>query len=261
MTVARLCDQLTRLGVRRGDTLLVHTAFSEVGRVEGGPSGLIDALQRVLGPEGTLVMPSLSEDDDSVFDPRTTPCRWMGIVADTFWRLPGVTRSDSPHAFAARGAHAELITAPHPVFPPHGHDSPVGRVYDLDGQVLLIGVGHDANTTIHLAESLGGVRYGIPTYVTVLAEGRPQRVHYREADHCCGGFAQLDAWLDERGQQVQGNIGLAVARLANSRHIVERALERLSHNPTIFLHPPGADDECDAAWESIEHQADRGSES
>ena len=73
----------------------------------------------------------------------------MGIVAQTFWQLPGVLRSDSPHAFAAAGPQAARITAPHPVDVPHGLDSPVGRVYELDGQVLLLGVDHTANTTIH----------------------------------------------------------------------------------------------------------------
>ena len=72
----------------------------------------------------------------------------MGIVAQTFWQLPGVLRSDSPHAFAAAGPQAARITA-HPVDVPHGLDSPVGRVYELDGQVLLLGVDHTANTTIH----------------------------------------------------------------------------------------------------------------
>jgi aminoglycoside 3-N-acetyltransferase len=86
----------------------------------------------------------------------------MGIVADTFWRLPGVLRSDSPHAFAARGAHAAAIAKEHPVDVPHGPDSPVGRVHDLGGDVLLLGVGHDSNTTIHLAENLAGVRYRRP---------------------------------------------------------------------------------------------------
>ena len=61
----------------------------------------------------------------------------MGIVAQTFWQLPGVLRSDSPHAFAAAGPQAARITAPHPVDVPHGLDSPAGRVYELDGQVLL----------------------------------------------------------------------------------------------------------------------------
>src|SRR4051812_35259578 len=103
---SELAEQLLALGVRPGSVLLVHTSFSNVGPVEGGPQGLIGALQAALGPNGTLVMPSMSDDDEHPFDPRATPCLAMGIVADTFWRTPGVLRSDSPHAFAAIGPEA-----------------------------------------------------------------------------------------------------------------------------------------------------------
>ena len=58
-------------------------------------------------------------------------------------------RSDSPHALQLLARRPAHITAPHPVDLPHGLNSPVGRVYELDGQVLLLGVGHDSNTTIH----------------------------------------------------------------------------------------------------------------
>src|SRR5688572_15383316 len=139
-----LTRQLHDLGVERGGVLLVHTAFSKLGPVEGGPAGLIAALREALGPDGTLVMPSMSDEDDPPFDVQRTPCRDMGIVADTFRRLPGVLRSDNPHAFAAIGPSAAELTMPHPFDIPHGPDSPPGRVPDLDGQVLLLGVGHDA---------------------------------------------------------------------------------------------------------------------
>ena len=151
---SQLSKQLRDLGVEPGSVLLVHTSFSKIRPVEDGPQGLIAALRLALGPEGTLVMPSMTEDDDHPFDPKTTPCIGMGIVPDMLWRFPGVLRSDNPSAFAAVGKQETRITAPHPIDPPHGLDSPVGRVYELDGQVLLLGVGHDANTTIHLAESL-----------------------------------------------------------------------------------------------------------
>lgn len=76
MTLDRpdLIDQLLALGVQPGGILIVHTAFSKVAPVEGGPRGLIEALRSALGPEGTLVMPSLSDDDDHPFDPKETPC-------------------------------------------------------------------------------------------------------------------------------------------------------------------------------------------
>ena len=87
--------QLLDLGVQPGDVVLVHTAFSKVRPVEGGPSGLIAALRDALGFNGTLVMPNMSSDDDHPFDLKTTPCPDMGVVAQTFWMSPGVLRSES----------------------------------------------------------------------------------------------------------------------------------------------------------------------
>ena len=64
-------------------------------------------------------------------------------------------RSDSPHAFAAFGPQAGRITRPHPVDIPHGLESPPGRVYERGGQVLLLGVGHDAASNLDQARELG----------------------------------------------------------------------------------------------------------
>jgi aminoglycoside 3-N-acetyltransferase len=243
--------QLLTLGVRRGAVLLVHTAFSRAGPVEGGPVGLIGALRTALGPDGTLVTPAMADDDDHAFDPTASPCRSMGVVADTFWRLPGVLRSDSPHAFAAAGPRAPEITRDHPVDVPHGPDSPVGRVHDLDGQVLLLGVGHDADTTIHLAENLAGVRYRLAAMATVRVAGRVTRCHYGEVDHCCENFALLDGWLAEAALQRRGPVGHGEARLARSRDIVRVAADHLQRNETVFLHPPGRCRECDLARASL----------
>jgi aminoglycoside 3-N-acetyltransferase len=248
---ADLVQHLMQLGVQRDDVLLVHTAFSRVKPIEGGPTGLIRALLQAVGPAGTLVMPSMTDDDERPFDPKTAPCKDMGIVADTFWRQPGVVRSDSPHAFAAIGPKASEILAPHPVDVPHGLDSPVGRVHGLDGRILLLGVNHEADTTIHLAESLAGVRYRLPRHATVLKDGKPTRVDYLEIDHCCARFDLADGWLDERGLQRKGMIGRAEARLARSRDIVAVVLEHLTADETTFLHPHGVDAECDEARAGI----------
>lgn len=247
-----LTGQILALGVQPGGVLVVHTAFSRVAPVEDGPRGLIEALRNALGPEGTLVMPSMSDDDDHPFDPKATPCAGMGMVADTFWRMEGVLRSDSPHAFAASGPKAAEITAEHPVDVPHGLDSPVGRAYGLNGQVLLLGVGHDANTTVHLAENMAGVRYRRPCHATVLRDGQPARVEYGEVDHCCENFSLLDPWLEAEGRQRRGVVGHAEARLARSRDVVAAALARLRENEIVFLHPAGLCGECDEARASLE---------
>lgn len=246
-------DQLRALGVERAGVLLVHTSFRATRPVEGGPLGLIQALQNALGPDGTLVMPSWSGGDEEPFDPKVSPASpSLGIVADMFWRLPGIVRSNHCHAFAAAGPQACLITSDPLPLPPHIPESPVGRVHNLDGQVLLLGVGHDANTTLHLAELLAGVPYRVPTHCTVLQNGRPVRIEYGENDHCCARFAFADEWLRAQGLQSERCVGHAQARLARARDIVEVALEHLARDLLLFLHPPGAGcAECHEARRSI----------
>lgn len=233
--------------------LLVHTSFRAVRPVAGGPRGLIDALRTSVGPAGTLVMPSWSGDGHAPFDPATTAAAAdLGVVADTFWRLDGVARSDHLNAFTAAGPRAAWIVGDPLVLPPHTPDSPVGRVHEADGQVLLLGVGHDADTTLHLAEVLAGVPYRVPRQCTVLREGRPVRLHYGENDHCCARFALADEWLRATGLQAEGPVGRAHARLARARDIVELALERLAGDPLLFLHPAGGGcADCDEARHGI----------
>jgi aminoglycoside N3'-acetyltransferase len=254
-TRAEVADQLRTLGVREDGVLLVHASFRAARPIEGGPLGLIGALRDALGPEGTLVMPSWPKDKDEPFDPRISPASpSLGVVAETFRRLPDVRRSEHFHAFAAEGPKAPEVTADPLPLPPHVPESPVGRVHDLDGQVLLLGVGHDADTTLHLAELLAGVPYRVPKYCTIVQAGRPVRVDYGENDHCCARFDLADEWLRAGGLQSEGRVGHAHARLARSRDVVAVALEHLERDLLLFLHPSSAGcPECDAARASVVH--------
>ena len=253
LSKAEVADQLRVLGVEKGGVLLVHTSFRAVRPVEGGPLGLIEALRDAFGPDGTLAMPSWGSSDEEPFDPMTTPAAPdLGVVADTFWQLPGVRRSNHVFAFAAIGPQAATITADQLPLPPHSRESPVGRVHELDGQVLLLGVGHDANTTLHLAELLAGVPYRVPKHCTVLKDGRPVRIDYGENDHCCARFALADDWLRAQVLQSEGRVGHARARLARARDIVRVAAEHLAHDPLLFLHAADAGcAECDEARRSV----------
>jgi aminoglycoside 3-N-acetyltransferase len=251
---ATLVAQLDALGVRAGDVLLVHAAFRAVRPVEGGPAGLLAALRDALGPAGTLVLPSWGDDDDAPFDPAATPAaRDLGVLADAFWRLPGVARSAHPFAFAAAGPQAARIVGDPLPLPPHAPASPVGRVHDLDGRILLLGVDHDVDTTLHLAELLGGAPYRTPKHCTVRdADGRPRRVDYAENDHCTARFALAGDWLRARGLQREGRVGHADARLVRARDVVRVAAAEVAREPLIFLHPPGSGcEECDAARASV----------
>ncbi|KFA90394.1 AAC(3) family N-acetyltransferase [Archangium violaceum] len=252
MSIEQVTTQLRTLGVRRGGVLLVHTSFRAVRPVEGGPLGLIAALRSALGDEGTLVMPTMT-DGESIFDPASTPTCDMGITAELFWRQPGVRRSTHPGgSFAAVGPMAERICAPQPLAPPHGPDSPVGRVHDLSGQVLLLGVSHSEDTTLHLAEALAGVPYSIEHPCVVEVDGAARTVMIPETDHCCRGFNRVDAPLRARALQHEGVVGHAQARLCDSSAIVSVALELLAADPLVFLCAPEEHcEECDLARASV----------
>lgn len=248
-----VADDLRRLGVRRGGVLLVHASYRAIRPVDGGPAGVIAALRDVVSDEGTLVMPAWGDDDDVAYDPGSTPVAGdLGIVAQTFAQMPGVACSEQPFAFVAMGPHATEILRDAFPRPPHGLESPVGRVHELGGQVLLLGVGHDANTTIHLAESLADVPYRVVKYCTVMTGGEPTRVAYEETDHCCAGFARMDEWLRARALQHEGPIALGGARLIEARDVVSVATDYLAADPLVFLCAPNAGcDECDAARASV----------
>ncbi|UJR81266.1 AAC(3) family N-acetyltransferase [Sandaracinus amylolyticus] len=250
MNREQIVTQLRALGVREGGVLLVHTSFRAVRPIEGGPRALIDALRDAIGRDGTLVMPTMT-DGESVFDPASTPTLDMGIVAETFWREPGVVRSTHPGAsFAAVGPHAQEICAPQPLSPPHGIESPVGHVHELGGQVLLLGVEHSESTTVHLAESIAQVPYSVE-HPCVIAEATT--ILIAETDHCCIGFRKLDTWLRARDLQREGRVGSAHARLCDARDVVRVAVEQLERDPLVFLCEASARcEECDRARASID---------
>jgi aminoglycoside 3-N-acetyltransferase len=174
-----LADDLRKLGLQAGMTVIVHSSLSSVGWVCGSAVALIQALMDVLTPEGTLVMPAHSGDLSDpchwcnppvppewwqeiretmpAYEPEITPTRSVGAVPEAFRNFPGVLRSAHPAvSFTAWGKNAGFITAGHALDFPLGDASPLARIYDLDGYVLLIGVGYDRNTSLHLAEYRSG---------------------------------------------------------------------------------------------------------
>ena len=250
-TVASLTKDLRNLGVSPGMTLLVHSSLSALGWVCGGPVAVIRALEGALGEASTMVMPAFCgeysdpaywknppvpeawwqtiRDEMPVFDSDLTPTRWMGTIAETFRKQPGTMRSGHPQvSFAARGPLAADIVSNHPLDYALGDEGPLGRLYDLGANILLLGVGWGNNTSLHLAEyrsSCPGKRIersGAP----VMEDGR--RV-WKELEDFGGDSADFEkigtdfelAYAETIGV---GRVGLARVRLMPCRILVDYAM-------------------------------------
>lgn len=167
---------LTEAGVCKGQTIMVHTSLSRLGFVCGGAQIVIESLLESVGGEGTILMPTQSwknldpasgvhweepeewwqliRDNWPAYDRDITPTNTMGAVAEMFRRWPGTMRSDHPaRSVAAWGKYADYLTKDHDLSNIFGDGSPIGRLYELDGYVLLLGVGYDKNTSLHLADA------------------------------------------------------------------------------------------------------------
>ncbi len=251
-TAGSLAAELTALGVRPGAVLLLHSSMRSLGFVVGGRQSVIQSLLDALGPEGTLVVPThTSANSDPAswqhppvpeawwpfirgqnpgFDPDRTPSEWMGTLAETVRTWPGARRSNHPQvSFAAVGPRAGEITASHPYDDALGEGSPLGAVNRLDGSVLLLGCGHDSNTSMHLAEWRQPAPPRGPVGAAVRRpDGTSEWLSWVDVLEQEGDFEQVGADFDATGAVSTGPVGNATARLMSQRAVVDFATAWIS---------------------------------
>ncbi len=237
---------LMGLGLKKGDTVGVHSSLSSFGHVEGGAETVIDALLETIGEEGNIVMSThsanLSEDKRTPemialgiswlfkilpYDPDKTPVT-TGIIPETFRKRKGVVRGLHPSlSVAASGPEAEVLS--------EGWH----RLLELDGYILLIGVGLDRCTAMHLAEK----RVQFPD--RILKKITPpkwfvEKYPEDEWEWDIGpypDFARLTQPCFERGIMRTTEVGKASLKLAKLRELIDLYAEYLKRNPDLFYFP------------------------
>ncbi|MFJ2190161.1 aminoglycoside N(3)-acetyltransferase [Kitasatospora sp. NPDC087861] len=254
-----LAAELRAAGVEPGGTLLVHSSLSALGWVSGGAVAVVQALLDVLGPTGTLAVPTHTGDNSDPaewsnppvppewwpdiraswpgFDPRVSPSLGMGAVPETARTWPGALRSTHPQtSFAALGPGAVEITDGHALDCRLGEASPLARLEDRDAHVLLLGVDFGSCTCFHLAE------YRVPgpseecAFAAVTPEGR-QRLTVEDRTIDAGDFTELGAAFEaDRPEAVRhGTVGAAATRLFRLRDAVAYAQRWLPEHRTQGL--------------------------
>jgi aminoglycoside 3-N-acetyltransferase len=245
-SVASLERDLRALGMQPGSIVLVHSSLSALGWVCGGPQAVIQALMETLTPKGTLIMPAHSGDLSDpgrwsnppvpaewwdeiratmpAYHMHLTPTRGMGRIAELFRTWPDVQRSNHPQvSFAAWGKYAHQITASHALEISLGEGSPLARIYDLDGWVLLLGVGFGNNTSFHLSECRAGTSPLIQQGAPIHEDGRRTWKTFTDVDYDSDSFAEIGADFERGGEVTVGPVAAGQARLFRQRSAVDFA--------------------------------------
>ncbi len=245
-TIQTLMKDFEKIGLCEGMTVIVHTSMSKLGWVCGGANAVVDALMQVIGPEGTIVMPAhsseLSEpsywenppvspdwwetirEEMPPFDPKITPTKFMGAVAEAFRSYEGVIRSYHPaSSFTAWGKNAEYITKEHSLEYSFGEHSPLQKLYDLDAYILLLGVDYDNNTSLHLAECYAESCFTCEHGAPILVEGQRVWKTYVDFIYNIEHFNEIGKEFEELGTVRKSYVGIAESRLIPQRQLVDFA--------------------------------------
>lgn len=250
-----IVDSLKKIGVKYGQNIIVHTSMKSFGFVCGGPQVIIEALIESVGKEGTIIMPTqtwknldpsygvhwkeprewwdIIRDNWPAYDKDITPTNSMGAVAEMFRRWPGALRSDHPiRSFAAWGKNAEYLINNHDLSDIFGENSPIGKLYNLDGYVLLLGTGYDKNTSIHLADERASYssKHMEENSCVIMKDGNREWITYSTLYVDGEDFIDIGIDFEKEYKVKKIKIGNADIRFMKQREIVDFAVKWIEKN-------------------------------
>lgn len=253
----------------RGQAVIAHGSFRSLGEVQGGPRAVVDALVHACG---ALIMPTFTyqsmvtplvgppnngldyagEDEDrerrkdvgtldAVPFHRDLPADpEMGILAETLRRYPGAGRSLHP-ILSFAGVHADYALERQTIYDPL---APIGALAEKDGWVLLIGVDHTVNTSIHYAEKLAGRRQ-----FTRWARLRKRFVECPGFPGDSSGFNEIAPYLEKDVETAV--IGEARVQAIPLNRLIERVKILIKSNPLALLCDRKTCARCNAVRASV----------
>ncbi len=248
-----------KIGIKPGDTLLVHSSLSKIGFVENGAKDIVEALLEVVGDKGNVLMPNSPNAGLQLdyirsldfFDVANAPSK-LGAVSEYFRKLPDAVRSEHPtEPVSCIGPDTEFLVGHH--FgneTPYNKNSPFYRITELNGKILYLGVSLDnAGTSLHVLEDLIE-NFKFPVYypesfdIKVRFENRTLRsmqtfVHNPDQSkkRKCNGLIPL---FEERGVLKHVMVGKAKSLLVDAKGMLDVMLEEYKKKGVTMYTPKGS---------------------
>ena len=240
-----LMSHLSDIGVKPDGTLKVHISYKAIGEVDGRGDTVLDALMEYM-ESGLLVLPSHTWDNvrknNPVMDVLHTPT-CVGVLTEMFRKREGVHRSLHPtHSVAAFGKDAkDFVAGDEKMNTPCGEGGAYYKLWELDTQILLIGVNFTTNTFIHGIEEWDGAEGTIKDesedYYVINEQG--QRLHTPQYRHCAllgsRTFSKLEPQAIAEGTVTLGRFGDATTRLMQAKALRAMVAGLLKDNPRYLL--------------------------
>ena len=247
-----LTDAFRRLGLQEGDRVMMHASLKRVGTVEGGAAMVLHRLLKILGKEGTLLMPTFTSitRHSSTHDNYTAAGCWcggkesrhlpfiaelqpdkdLGEIAYRLCSWPSSRRSQHPtYSFVAVGKSSDKLVREYSTGDPL---QPLKYFIKENPAVLTVGVGLESVSAIHVAEQQSTPsKFVKERALTITSKG--QAWVDVTAMGCSGGFQKLAQRLSsEKLKEIQ--IGMATARLYSMRGLIEAAEKALYEDSMVL---------------------------
>lgn len=257
ITVEKLIDDLEKIGLMQDDAILVHCSLSKIGYVKNGAEDIVNAIEKVIGINGTLLMPSFPAkgrnkdylESNPVFDVRNTASQ-MGVVTEYFRKLPNVKRSFHPtDAVCARGKLATWITESHfGQLTPYNASSPFRKLAECNGKILMLGTTlNGACTNLHTLEDAVDFKY--PVYDEKIFEvemidehGNHHRMKTKVHNPVYSAKRnndELKPLFEKEGVLVNGKIGEADSMLIDANKLLEVMIKYYYSDGVTMYTPHG----------------------
>ena len=242
-------NDLKNLGIKSGDSVMIHCSYKSLG-VKISPEDFYNSIFEILGKNGTLIMPAFSYDtvnyENPVFDKAKTPS-CVGFLPEYFrTNVAGVVRSlHATHSCCVLGKNADFLIKDHEKdLTPVGENSPITKLPEIGGKILILGSHPDHNTALHGVEEKGGAPYVLnreKPIEYILKDGETEihqtalRQYFNRGSYkYTQEYARIIGLLNEGSEYTKGKVLNADCYLFDAKALWDKGVEKIKQDPYYF---------------------------